>query len=1567
MSSLKVILILCFFLIGQASKGRDIEEIKRSGKLYVALTTDNLNSINHDLALEFAHYLNVELIEVLIEWDEALMKDGVIPPNLETDPNLRYTPDALKKADIICAALTITEWRKKLFGFAETLKSAELLVINTNDLIPGGFDDLSGKSIAFMGATTFEQHLNQINASIGYGIQMIPTGSLEESENMLQEGQVYGIILDADEALNFISRNGQTYTTAFPISEITQTAWAVEKDHPLIPEVENFFETIASNGVLDDIFFRRFGITYSSYLDGLSKNLRLEIYHRDLDEILESGKLVVALRERSFVYHEEGQKQFMHALAEEFADYLGVDLEFVVTPEFEDYWKTGGGQIVRDSAYSPEWFNYFDLACETIAPLAWRKNKVNLVPVYQTPYAVIARKESDIHSIEDLKNFTGVTGIETVYEDILKKNGISNYYHENINNFIPDVIAGRADYTIMYNAFIELSDYPQLETKLELGELSVCWALRKDQPGLLHEVEQFIALSSEQGLIAALIKSMHGNTLQTPENFINSYYESFQTGQLPFVNYTADNGLPQEDIFSIYQDHKGYIWFGTNSGAVRYNGREMEVFNHEQGLPANTVRDIRQDSSGTMYFATTSGIASFRGDTTIGIMLEGNSFNKIIIDSRENRWYIGDKGVCFESPERSLRALNGEFQELPWVIYNISEEPMTGRMLMATDKGVFMFDRDTWTLAQLSDKGSYALYIDPNDSIWISTGEGLEIIHMNDLVEHRYRIASYNLNQRLHLPVSTIFDIASTSFGSVWLVTESRIMQVISTGQQPIVYEQETGLKNNKILSFLIDREDNIWIGFSGGLQRLTSRRGLRNFYPEIIDSYIYSIFQDSRDRLWITSDNGIFYFRENKLVDFTPQFPAGNTKFAGTLMHNNNILLANNEGLYEVHRNSLEIIRQNPFSKITHSLESVFVTSRGEIFLLTGINGDIYYFPSFHARPRQIKNQYTANMFQLIELDDGKIIGGSSNGFVTFNGREFELLEETDCNIWSLCKDGDHIWVGTDCGIGKITNGSFDRMELSTIDLEVVIKSILPARNRNYLWVGTNKGFSYYNIKRQEFEFNINTKDGLIGDEITSRGLFLDRSDLLWVGSYHGLSNFNIRANSTQSYAPQCYIEKLLLNGEPIPVENRRVYSHRENNFVFELSAPSFADESSVEYESYLRGSGNKFSAYQRGREYRAYYTNLPPGHYEFIYKAKGKNNIWGYAEKYEFAIKTAWYNTWIFRICLSIAILILAYLFYIIRIRAINAQKNRLEQQVKERTRELEMANTEIESQKEEIAAQRDEVEAQRDDLKTQRDMVILQKNEIIESINYAQRIQAAMLPPEPYLYELLDEAFVLFKPKDIIGGDFYWVKQLNQYVILVAADCTGHGIPGALMSMLGMSFLNEIVQTREITKPSRVLDELRDQIKRTLRQHGQPDETKDGIEMAICVLDKRKRIMQFAGAYNPLYLLQDENGVPQLKEIKGDRMPVGYFQGRPKPFVNHEIKLEIGDTFYIFSDGFIDQKGGKANRKFMSKHFKNLLLKIHDHPLYEQKNILSQTLDNWMDGHDQIDDILIIGGRV
>jgi ABC-type amino acid transport substrate-binding protein len=493
MFSRRLLLILFLSLLFNAIIGRGLDEIKRSGKIFVAFTDSDLKSINHDLALEFARYLNVELIEVEIDWDEAFMKDGEIPPGMKTDPDLSYTPDALKKADIICSTFTIMEWRKRLFGFARTLQSAELLMINKEEVVPKGFEDLSGKKIAFMGGTTFERHMNEINSIVGGGIELIQTESDEESRQLLQDKEAYGIILDADAALNFNATSGQKYKIAFPISDVTRSAWAVEKNNPLIQEVENFFETIASNEVLDEIFYKRFGITFSSYLERLNKTVRLELYQRDLDEILESKKLVVALRDRNFVYREDGQKQFMHALAEEFADYLGVSLEFVVTPYFGKYWEAKDGIVYRDSSYTPEWFNYFDLACEVFAPLEWRMRKVDMVPVYPSAYTVVAKKETEINSLEDLKELKGVTDRQTVYEDFLIENGITNYYYEPFNSFVPDVASGKADYTIIYNAFYELSDYPEMEVKLEVGQLDVSWGVRKDQPDLKKKVEDFIS------------------------------------------------------------------------------------------------------------------------------------------------------------------------------------------------------------------------------------------------------------------------------------------------------------------------------------------------------------------------------------------------------------------------------------------------------------------------------------------------------------------------------------------------------------------------------------------------------------------------------------------------------------------------------------------------------------------------------------------------------------------------------------------------------------------------------------------------------------------------------------------------------------------------------------------------------------------------------------------------------------------------------------------------------------------------------------------------------------------
>jgi serine phosphatase RsbU (regulator of sigma subunit) len=281
--------------------------------------------------------------------------------------------------------------------------------------------------------------------------------------------------------------------------------------------------------------------------------------------------------------------------------------------------------------------------------------------------------------------------------------------------------------------------------------------------------------------------------------------------------------------------------------------------------------------------------------------------------------------------------------------------------------------------------------------------------------------------------------------------------------------------------------------------------------------------------------------------------------------------------------------------------------------------------------------------------------------------------------------------------------------------------------------------------------------------------------------------------------------------------------------------------------------------------------------------------------------------------------------------------------------------------------IVEQNEQILEANEELKVLNEAINKQNHEIIDSISYAERIQAAMLPPSTYITELLNDNFILYKPRDIVSGDFYWIKQVNQYVVLVAADCTGHGVPGAFMSMLGISYLTEIVQRREITQANQILNELRKQIKHSLRQHGQRDESKDGIDMALCVMDLKSMKVQYSGANNPLYLIKDVKGTPELREIKADRMPLGYYQGKDISFVNHDIQLEMGDTFYIFSDGFVDQKGGKEGKKFMSKSFKNLLLEIHDQPMYDQKAILDKALVDWMGNNSQMDDILVMGVRV
>jgi serine phosphatase RsbU (regulator of sigma subunit) len=298
---------------------------------------------------------------------------------------------------------------------------------------------------------------------------------------------------------------------------------------------------------------------------------------------------------------------------------------------------------------------------------------------------------------------------------------------------------------------------------------------------------------------------------------------------------------------------------------------------------------------------------------------------------------------------------------------------------------------------------------------------------------------------------------------------------------------------------------------------------------------------------------------------------------------------------------------------------------------------------------------------------------------------------------------------------------------------------------------------------------------------------------------------------------------------------------------------------------------------------------------------------------------------------------------------------------------TAALDERNVLLEKQSTELKEQNDKIISANEELKQLFEITNIQKEEIISSINYAQRMQSALLPPKEYITELLNENFILYKPKDIVSGDFYWIKQIKHHIILVSADCTGHGVPAAFMSVLGISCLNEIVQSREITQANQILNELRKGIKHSLRQTGEKEGTRDGMDIALCIIDSKNNKMQYSGAHNPLYIINTKNGNSEIKEIKADPMPVGVHFLSDKSFTNHEIQLEIGDSFYIFSDGFVDQIGGDRNHRFTSEKFKKLLLDIHDRPMYEQKQIMEETLNNWTGLNPQTDDVLVIGARM
>jgi len=384
-------------------------------------------------------------------------------------------------------------------------------------------------------------------------------------------------------------------------------------------------------------------------------------------------------------------------------------------------------------------------------------------------------------------------------------------------------------------------------------------------------------------------------------------------------------------------------------------------------------------------------------------------------------------------------------------------------------------------------------------------------------------------------------------------------------------------------------------------------------------------------------------------------------------------------------------------------------------------------------------------------------------------------------------------------------------------------------------------------------------------------------------------------------------------------------VFGRGDNTAYFDLVAPGYLKENSTQYQYFLEKMMSDWSKWSNASTIT---LMAPPGNYNLKVRAK---DIWGNISEpkiLNFTIKAPFTQTTFFYIITFVLALIVIIVIVRFREGQLKKEKRILEEKVKERTAEIEA-----------------------------------QKEEITSSIEYASRIQMAMLPADELYKSFFSDHFIIFKPRDIVSGDFYWIGEDEKHVFFTVADCTGHGVPGAFMSTLGISTLNEIITNNSDLQANTVLSLLREKIKTSLHQTGKEGEAADGMDVAFCILHKNRKTLEFSGAYNPLFIFQGG----EFKEYKADRMPIGIYYGEKDTFTNYEINIKKGDTLYIFSDGLADQFGGPEGVKYKIANLKKLLSEIYYKPMAEQQNIIENEFEKWRGSADQVDDITVIGVRI
>lgn len=1044
-----------------------------------------------------------------------------------------------------------------------------------------------------------------------------------------------------------------------------------------------------------------------------------------------------------------------------------------------------------------------------------------------------------------------------------------------------------------------------------------------------------------------------------------------------FRTYSEDQGLPHSYIYCISQSDEGYLYLSTGEGLSIFDGNKFTTF---------TSKEVAGNFVSTHYIDKRKVI--WLGHLQNGISyLKNSKFNEVknaaIADAKVTQFAEDSNNNLYISTLGSGIFKTDSNYMLKWLAHekllntnSIIIEKDNG-LLAATSNGLFSLtvtkDRIQiiGTAVMLDRKNvKQVIRVSGTDNLFWALVEG-EGIYGLKRIGNRFEVFTH-INKELlsdHMTVSCIYN---DKVGNLWVsLFGEGLRKIVFAGRPQLgnfsvfIINKSNGLKNLNIQTIFEDFEGNMWFGtFGGGLiEKPIEKFSFYKINDGLKNIDVGKIAIDSSGNIWIANKEGVCFFDPERLV--TTQYNKSNGFIddeVNTVLFDTDGLLwigTANNGIYTYDPSTKQFLNLTAKNKLKSLTINDLVQSGEEMVIATDEGIIIYDLKSQNIQIYTTSDGLLHNNLVSVFYDSKHRLWVSSHGsppYYIAKGKVYPLKHEglNTFNINAITEDQkQNIWIATDGdGVFKWDGKSVVNYKMNDGLASNYCKGIEVDRN-DAVWVSHLSGLSEKKSHRLKFH-HVTDSEGLLFPENNLNAIFKDRKGDLWFGTTAGIVHYNAAIGKKSVVEPKLSIVRVSINDKNYLPSSDINVKFGFYNVHITYKAIALINPDKIKYKYRLPMIDSTWSS--ETHDDFVNYPSLSDGEYAFEVLACNSEGLWTSTPSVvKFTIrKPIWKRAW-FYIILLITIVFLTYLIIVWRTRTLKSSQLLLQTKVKQKTFLLQREKEEVEKIKVQLENK---------------------NKDITDSINYAKRIQDSLLPPEETLNDLFDDNyFIYYKPKDIVSGDFYWAARVETggdrprtLSLAAVADCTGHGVPGAFLSIVANSFLKQSLTEKFVNNTGEVLDYLNKNITATLNPTSKiKNRINDGMDLAIIAIDYRLNKLHYAGANNAIYIFRKDENETKLFILKPTKQAIGSASGNTVRYESQDFDLQAGDTIYMFSDGYADQFGGEKDKKLNYKRFKEILGHASEMPVSLQRAYLEDSFEGWRGTTPQTDDICVMGLKV